>query len=225
MKFASYEEAVAGMIRWGQWIMEHHLTWGSAGNMSVRISEEQAVVTASGTRFDALREEDFALCDIATGQFTGRKPSKELPCHLGLYRRTPWAGAAVHVSPFYTTLAASSDLEIPQNLFVENMYYLQRIERVDYAHPGSNALACAIEEAGAHGNIILMKNHGVMVYDTSLQEACTGLEVLENSCRMALEAKRAGITLQGVSDSVREDFLLRSGYKPARPWPQPSNPF
>lgn len=213
-----YQEAVRAMIDAGKWLMDMRMTWGSAGNMSVRIDETHAVVTASGTRFDQLIEQDFALCSIPDGTFTGRKPSKELQCHLGIYRQAPWAKAAIHVSPFYTTLAASSELEIPNNLFVENMYYLQRLVRIGYAHPGSVALSDMIEQAAKDANVILMKNHGVILYDKSLTEARAALEVLENTCHMALEARQCGLPLHPVSEEERRSFLIESGYRPPRPW-------
>lgn len=210
-------EEAAALAKAGTWIMDHGMTWGSAGNMSLRLDGEQVIVTASGTRFDRLGEDDFALCRLSDGSWTGKKPSKELPCHLGIYRRVPWARAVIHVSPFYTTLAASSDLSVPNNLFVEDMYYLQRVARIGYAHPGSAELARMIEEAAPEANVILMRNHGVILYDASLEEALAGLEVLENTCRMALESMRAGVSMTPVPEERREDFLLRSGYRPARP--------
>ena len=117
-----FEQAAAILMQTGQWIMDHHMTWGNSGNMSLQLNEQEILVTASGTRFDRLTPGNFTRCVLSDGAWTGPKPSKELPCHLGIYRSAPWAQAAIHVSPFYTTLAASSDLTIPNDLFVENMY-------------------------------------------------------------------------------------------------------
>ncbi len=213
-----YEQAVLALSGAGRWIAEHHMTWGSAGNISVRLDERRVVITGSGTRFDSLTADSFSLYDLETDTWTGRKPSKELPVHLAIYRRSPWAGAVLHASPFHTTLAASSSLEVRNDLFVENMYYLQRVARIPYAHPGSAELTAAVENTAAAANVILMENHGVILYDTSLAECTACLEVLENTCRMCLEAARAGITLQPVSPDTVRDFLLNSGYKPPRPW-------
>lgn len=215
-----YEQAVQALIAAGRWIADRRMTWGSAGNISVRLDERRVVVTGSGTQFDSLTEESFALYDLQTGSWTGRKPSKELPVHLAIYRQSPWAAAVLHASPFHTTLAASSTLEVRNDLFVENMYYLQRVARVPYAHPGSVQLTEAVEKAAPSANVILMENHGVILYDTSLTECCAGLEVLENTCRMCLEAARAGIALQAVPPDTVRDFLLNSGYKKPRVWPE-----
>lgn len=211
-------EAAQALIRAGQWIMDKHMTWGSAGNMSLRLDEDHLLITASGTRFDSLTPDAFTLYRLSDGHCEGGKPSKELPVHTAVYRAVPWCGAVVHASPFYTTLAASSDLELPNDLFVENMYYLQRLCRIPYAHPGSEALAQAVADAAPQGNMILMQNHGVLVYDGALSEALIGLEVLENTCRMAMAAQQAGISLRHLPPETVHDFLYNSGYKKPRTW-------
>ena len=211
------EEAVSQLIQAGKWIMDRQMTWGSSGNMSLRLDGGPVLITAGGAHFGRLGPEDFSLCAM-DGTWQGPRPSKELSCHLAAYRAAPWARAAVHISPYYTTLAASSDLALPNSLFVENMYYLQRVVRIPYAHPGSGALAEAVGRGAKEGNVILMRNHGVLVLDETLDEALCGAEVLENTCRMALDAARSGIRFQPVPPREREDFLLRSGYRPLRPW-------
>lgn len=214
-----YQQAVKQLIEAGRWIANRRMTWGSAGNISVRLDDRHVLVTASGTRFDALDENSFCLYDMTEGTWYGGKPSKELPVHTAVYRRAAWAEAVLHASPFYTTLAASSNLDIRADLFVENMYYLQRIARIPYAHPGSQALAEAVDQAALQANVILMRNHGVILYDTSLSECCAALEVLENTCRMCMEAACAGVTLAPVPEDTVHDFLYNSGYKKPRPWP------
>lgn len=212
--------AARTLIDAGKWIADKNMTWGSAGNMSVRLDETHLLITASGTRFDSLTEDSFTLYDMETGTWTGGKPSKELPVHLAVYRNVPWAGAVVHASPFHTTLAASTTLEVRNDLFVENMYYLQRMARIPYAHPGSKELTAFVDGAAADANVILMQNHGVILYDAAMGEALAGLEVLENTCRMCLEAQRAGVSFTPVAPETVEDFLLNSGYRKPRVWPK-----
>lgn len=212
--------AICALIDAGKWIAEKNMTWGSAGNMSIRLDENQVLITASGTRFDSLTEDSFTLYNLADNTWSGGKPSKELPVHLAVYRNAPWAGAVVHASPFHTTLAASTTLEVRNDLFVENMYYLQRMARIPYAHPGSKELTSFVDGVAANANVILMQNHGVILYDTTMQEACAGLEVLENTCRMCLEAARAGIAMTPVAKDTVQDFLLNSGYRKPRIWPE-----
>ena len=210
--------AAKQLIDAGRWVAEKGMTWGSAGNMSIRLNEEEMLITASGTSFGTLTEDSFTLYNMKTGQWSGGKPSKELPVHLAVYRRSPWAGAVLHASPFHTTLAAATDLKLRNDLFVENMYYLQRMAYIRYEHPGSDGLAEAVADVAAQANVILMKNHGVILYDATMAEARQTLEVLENTCRMCLAAQQAGLTFDPVKPDVVEDFLLRSGYRKPREW-------
>ena len=81
--------AVRALIDAGKWIAEKNMTWGSAGNMSIRLDENQVLITASGTRFDSLTEDSFTLYNLADNTWSGGKPSKELPVHLAVYRNAP----------------------------------------------------------------------------------------------------------------------------------------
>ena len=54
----------------------------------------------------------------------------------------------------------------------------------------------AVREQAPRANILLLDNHGVLVYDTSLSEALMGLHTLEMTCRMWLAAQSAGVTMR-----------------------------
>jgi ribulose-5-phosphate 4-epimerase/fuculose-1-phosphate aldolase len=60
----------------------------------------------------------------------------------------------------------------------------------------------------------------VLVYDTSASEALMALHTLELTARMALAARSAGVELKGLPGEVVSDFLLRSGYRAPRRWPE-----
>jgi L-fuculose-phosphate aldolase len=196
--------------------MDNGLTWGTAGNISVKLDDGHVLITASGSRFDSLTEDSLTLYEVSTQKYWGGKPSKELPVHLAVYRAVPWAGAVVHASPLHATLFSISGEPIPNNLFVENMYYLQRVCRIPYCHPGSSQLAEAVFQKAPSSSVMLLNNHGVLTYDSSLPEAAMALEILESTCRLALLAKGAGMKLNALDEYTVEDFLLRSGYKPPR---------
>ena len=211
-------EACQGLKAAGRFLLDHDLTWGNAGNLSIRLSPASYLITASGTRLGELENEDFVQCSFE-GPFPGsRKPSKETPMHQAVYEQRPEIGAVLHASPFYSTLVACADLPIPANWFVEDMYYLERIERVGYFHPGSPALGEEVRAKAGQANILLLENHGVLVYDITLQEALMALQTLELVCRMAITARNAGIDVRSLPASTVVDFLTNSGYRPRREW-------
>lgn len=199
---------------------ENELAWGNAGNISARLGPDSCLITASGTDLGRLAEDDLVVCgwgEKATQQ-TGRRPSKEVPMHRAFYELRPEINAVLHASPFFSTLVACSDLHLPANWFVEDMYYLERVVRVPYCHPGSKDLGEAVREKCAGANVLLLENHGVLVADTSVREALMGLHTLEMVCRMVVTARSAGIEVRGLSVDTVRYFLQQSGYRKPREW-------
>jgi L-fuculose-phosphate aldolase len=204
----------------GQYMMRYELAWGNAGNISVRTGEETCMISASGTFLGELDDEDVVECRfngelVAAGS---KKPSKEMPMHRAVYETRPEVNAVLHASPFYSTLIACSQVSVPSEWFVETMYYLERVERVPYCHPGSKELGEKVREKAGNANILLLDNHGVLVYDTSVQEARMALQTLEMACRMIITAKQSGIDMNALSPETVGEFLKHAEYKPRRRW-------
>ena len=204
----------------GKYLYANGLTWGNAGNLSVRLGEDLLLVTASGTNLGELVADDFVEVPIFPSgkEIYPRKPSKEMPMHRAIYAARPEVKAVVHASPFYTTLIACSKLDIPANWFVESMYYLERVARVPYAHPGSVRLGELVGQQAGKANFLLLENHGALAYDVSLKEALMGLHTYELVAKMFLAARGASIALKELSPEVVQDFLVNSGYRPRREW-------
>ncbi|MFP9129539.1 class II aldolase/adducin family protein [Niallia sp. BSM11] len=204
-----------GLINCGKYMLENKLAWGTSGNISSRVDDKTMLITASGTFMGDLKDEDFVLFDLQYEKnLSERKASKETPMHTGIYKTRPDVQAVIHSSPFYTTLFACSKEHILANLFIENFYYLENIGYVDYYHPGTRDLGEAIAEEANKSDVIMMRNHGVVVMDTSISEALMRLETLEMTCRMILTAKSSGVELHSLPDYKVMEFLEESLYKP-----------
>ena len=215
------EEARRELQAAGRYMLENGLAWGNAGNLSARLSATRGLITASGTRMGELSDDDFAEFAIGAGETPSgaRKPSKEVPMHRAVYQARPEIGAVLHGSPFYSTLLACAGGSLPGDLFVEDMYYLERVARVPYAQPGTQALGEAVGAQAPLANVLLLENHGVLVYDTSVREALMGLHTLEMTARMVVTARASGLNLQALPAETVAEFLERSGYRPRHQWP------
>jgi 3-dehydro-4-phosphotetronate decarboxylase len=212
------EQPVRDLQKAGRYMVEQGLVWGSAGNISLRSTPGRCLISASGTNLGSLNTEDLVDCSLAGGETYSRRPSKELPMHAAVYEERPEIQAVLHGAPFYATLISCSYLDLPNDWFVEDMYYLERIARVPYDHPGSLALADAVRLKAREANVLLLENHGVLVYDTSLSEALMALHTLEVVSRMVVEARSAGLGMKTLPAQVVSGFLHQSGYRPPRQW-------
>ncbi|MED4039956.1 class II aldolase/adducin family protein [Niallia taxi] len=204
----------------GQYMMNFGLAWGNSGNISKRINEDTMLITGSGTYMGHLEESDLVEVTISSGQFNSNKkrPSKEIPMHAAIYQARPDAGFVIHASPFWTTLAACTDLQIESKFFIESMYYAERIAYVDYYHPGSKELGAAVGAKANEANVLILKNHGVIVFDSTMQEARMCLETIEMTCKMAAMSKMSGLNPAILNADTASDFLQHAGYKPRRLW-------
>lgn len=203
------------IIETGKWIMKKNLTWGTSGNISAR-DNDCVYITASGTVIGDLKEEDITVVTLDGTVIDDRKPSKELSMHLEVYKKCPSVKAVLHASPFYSTFCACCDFELKSNLFIESMYYDENIKFIPYFHAGSKELAQAVADVCEDTRVILMRNHGILVYDTNLKECRSALEVTENVCKMNIMAQNSNIALKEVPAATVKDFLEGSYYKKRR---------
>jgi ribulose-5-phosphate 4-epimerase/fuculose-1-phosphate aldolase len=209
----------ANLIATGRQLLQRNLAWGTSGNLSARADPDTMLVSASGTNMGELAPGDLVPVRVRDGAWNGtRKPSKEVPMHVGIYQQRADAQVVLHSSPHYTTLIACSGESIPSQLFIETMYYLERVAWVDYSHPGSVELGAAVKAAAVSAEVIMMRNHGVILFDESCAEAVMRLQTLEMTCRMIVESKAAGIALSRIPERVAQEFLHHGRYKPRKPW-------
>ncbi|UOQ83673.1 class II aldolase/adducin family protein [Gracilibacillus salinarum] len=210
------KQLVKDLQRTGKFMMDKDLAWGTAGNISAR-HEDGYLISATGTYLGELEMEDFSYC-VKGEHLDGKKPSKEFLMHEGIYQERPEINAVLHASPFYSTLIANSNLELPSNYFVESMYYLERITRIPFYNPGSKDLAIAVKEQAKEANVFLLENHGIIVCDVNLKEARTALQTLEYTAKMHITALEKNISMNGLSEETVYNFIHHSGYKPVRNW-------
>ncbi len=193
--------------RCGRMLLERRLVWGHSGNISAKTEPNAFLITASGADLGALHDEDLVLCQIDKDSWEGDKhPSIERGLHQSIYQACKRAAAVVHSQPFYSTLVACSDIAVRTDLFPEAMAYLGRVERVPYYHAGSHELAEATAAKAQASQALLLENHGVVCWGSSLDATFLRTETLEFLCRLVVVSCANGISLNYLGDDVMEDF-------------------
>ena len=127
--------------------------------------------------------------------------------HRAVYQAQPEARAILHSSAFYTTLVACSDIELRVDLIPEAMAYLNNIGRVPYLHPGTAGLAQAAGEQASH-NVIILDNHGLLVWGKTLDETVLVSELMERLCQTLVVARlgAGAFNLRWLGHEVQQDF-------------------
>lgn len=208
------ERYAQALIELGRQLHEQDLTWGSSGNLSLR-TDSGVLLTASGSRLPSLLPDDLVSLDLEGNlvrPVAARKPSKEAGMHLSVYRRHENAGAIIHASPPFATYLSCTDLELPVDCFPEGMMQLQDVVRVPYLHAGSSDLAEAVGEASESARVLVLENHGVLVWAENVDDALLKLQVLEFAAHLAYLEQSAGTRMRRLDQETVRDFRA-SGYR------------
>lgn len=172
-------------------LLESGLVIGTWGNVSVRVGDK-AVITPTGADYTVLTEEDMPVVDIATGEYTGEKPSSEKGLHIEVYRQRKDINAVIHVhSPHASTLAAARR-ELPPILDDVAQLIGPNVRVADYALPSTKKIVRKTMRALKGRMAALMANHGAICLGRSLDEAFLCCQVLEKGCKAFIEAEFLG---------------------------------
>jgi ribulose-5-phosphate 4-epimerase/fuculose-1-phosphate aldolase len=185
---STVKDLTAEAIRVASSLFARGKTSGASGNLSF-LHDGSVYISASGSCFGTLSEEDFSRVSLDGALLSGRKPSRELPLHLSLYRGRENAAAVLHTHSPYATLWSCMEHD-PADAVPDHTPYLRmrvgRVALVPYAPPGSPELfslfdRCMTDDVRCY----LLAHHGSIVVGESLSSVFFDLEELEDSARIA----------------------------------------
>ncbi len=178
------------ICRVGASLFQRGLTFGSTGNISVRLSEGDFLMTPTNVSLGALDPAKLSRFDV-TGRFVDGDPStKEAFLHFGMYGQRPDARAVVHLhSTHSVAVSILADVDPADVLPPLTAYFVMRVGRlplVPYFPPGDEALAKAVEKLAGRHHAVLLANHGPVVAGSSLANAQFATEELEETAKLFL---------------------------------------
>lgn len=178
------------IARVGKSIFDRGLTFGSTGNISVRLSDGRMLMTPTNASLGSLDPERLSLFSAEGVHVGGDKPTKEAFLHKCMYCARANGRAVVHLhSTHSVAVSILKDVDEKDVLPPLTAYYVMRVGRlplVPYFRPGDEKLAAAVQEAAADSNAVLMANHGPVVAGKSLEEAQYATEELEETAKLFL---------------------------------------
>lgn len=177
------------ICRLGRSLFARGLTFGSSGNISVRL-DDGWLMTPTNVRLGDLDPARLSRLDEAGRHVGGDPPTKETFLHLGMYRRRSTAGAVVHLhSTWSVAVSVLADVDPTDVLPPLTAYYVMRVGRlplVPYHRPGDPALGPAIEALADRHHAVLLANHGPVVAGSDLDAAANAIEELEETAKLHL---------------------------------------
>ncbi len=192
-------------------IFDRGLTFGSTGNISVRI-DDGWLMTPTGSSLGALDPARLSRLDDAGNHIDGDKPTKDPVLHVAMYEQRPKARAVVHLhSTHSVAVSCLADIDPADVLPPLTAYSVMRIGTlplVPYFPPGDLDLVKAVGEMASRHHAVLLANHGPVVAGRSLEDAVYATEELEETARLFLmlrDARTRPLTLEQV-DALKRRF-------------------
>lgn len=174
--------------------------FGTAGNLSARArtTPDSFWITASGVPKGQLEESDLLRVSIGGGEVLEKisldsKPSAETSIHQAIYCSVPDVGACLHVHSIASHQVTNEVSENATELSLPNIEMLKGLGVWEENPTVSLALfenclnvptiAQQIEQRFCHSPprvpALLIRNHGVTVWGSSIQEAFNRIECIE----------------------------------------------
>lgn len=189
-EYVEYDEAefaVRGsLIDHGRELVKRDLSYGSWGNLSIRLNDDEMLITPSSMDYFDIRIEDIVKVDINTLEYGNqRTPSTEVTMHAAAYREFPDCKAIIQTRSNAISVFAACEAGFAlgggelQDLIGDVMV-------TGYAAPGSEELADAVVSTLRDTHACIIPHHGAVFYGPSLEVVLAIAEAVEMKARNLL---------------------------------------
>ena len=207
-------KAREAICRVGASMFQRGLTFGSTGNISVRLTDGAYLMTPTNASLGALDPGRLTSYD-AQGRYRAGDPgTKEAFLHFCMYGRRRDAGAVVHLHATHSVaVSILADVDPEDVLPPLTAYFVMRVGRlplVPYFPPGDAALAEAVGALAGRHHAVLLANHGPVVAGSSLANAQYATEELEETAKLFLMLRATPIRplTPEQADALRRQYNL-----------------
>ncbi len=191
MKDITYEQAAAAIVAAGRRLYQAGLVAGNDGNLSVRLNENEVLLTPTGLCKGELTEASLVLVDMQGRVLAGElPPTSEAALHLAVYRADAAHRAVIHAHAPYAAAFALAGRSLAGSRLAEVTECLGEIPLLPYAAPGSQALAEQAGQAAGQYRGALLAAHGPVCWGGDMRQALYRLEELELACKITLLAEQ-----------------------------------
>lgn len=187
------------IVEVGKRLYAKGLLEGGGGNMSIRIAENEVLITPSGMCKGVLEPDQLVKIDLEGKVIAAlkeyAKPARDYRMHLGLYKRRADIKAIVHSHPPVATGFAIAEYPLDEIAAPEVMFTFNHIAVTEYALPTTEEVPVAINKAldkYPTANAIILAKHGAITVGGDIWDAYYKMETLETYLKSLVVAKLLG---------------------------------
>ena len=179
-------------------IIDHHgLGDLTRGHVSIRVPGDvnHFYMKPHSFGFDEITPENMVICNLNGEKVggSGRRHS-EVFIHSEIYKSRPDVNSVIHAHPTYAVAFSATGKQLqpisqPSVAFADGLPYFD--QSIDLIRTPDLGIGVATALGGCKA--VLMRNHGVSVVGSTVEEATILLIMLENACQIQLAAMSAGV--------------------------------
>ena len=192
----NYQQYRDDMVTAGRRLYERGLLVGTDGNLSIRLSENEILMSPSGLCKGYMSPEQLPIVDLDGNMISGdMKPARDIRMHLMVYRLRPDARAVVHAHPPITTGFAIAGLPLDKVTSPEVVFALGNIKVTEYATPTTEQVPRVVQKAleeSSDCDALLLANHGALTIGNDVMDAFYKMESLEMFLHATMVARVLG---------------------------------
>ena len=159
----THDETFEMLLHTAKEMIRKDLVEGTAGNLSARLPDGNAVLTPSSLPYETMELEDLVVTDLDGNVLKGtRHPTTEKDLHLTCLREHEDINAVMHCHAKFCTMFAITHQPIPCVIEEVHAFIGGDIGVAEYKMTGSKALAEEVSKHVGDRAAVLMANHGLL---------------------------------------------------------------
>lgn len=167
---------------------------GQDGNLSIRLSDTEALITPSRVPKGYLSASQIIKVDLAGNVLDGElSPSVETPMHLAVYRAHSHVKACIHAHPVFTIVLSIAEVNLSTKVLPEIATIFGRdIPVAEYVTPGTPEMGDVLVPLIGNSSVAIQKRHGLFSTGATLHDAWYKAEQIEGCAKILYYASRLG---------------------------------
>jgi L-fuculose-phosphate aldolase len=206
----NYFNAKETIIEIGKRMYAKGFVASNDGNLSIRLSESEIMITPSGVSKGFMSTSDMLVVDLSGNVLSGNlKPSSEMKMHLMVYKVRPDVFGVCHAHPQIATAFAVARKVCDKIALPEVIFSIGKVALTNYATPSTNEVPESIREVIETSDAVLLSNHGALTVGKDLYDAYYKMETLEHFAGITLYARLLGGEVGLENSQISELLRLR----------------
>jgi len=170
------------------------IVYGTAGNFSIRDRETGLIaISPSGMPYGSMTPADVCIVTEDAGiEDACRRPSSETPMHTMIMKKRTDVTAIVHTHSHYCTVVSTFKPRLPPILTETVLVLGSRIPVTRYGETGTPDIGLSVVEVmDETTRAVIMKNHGLICFGESFEQALTYAMIAEEAAHVYIDALAA----------------------------------